>query len=121
MPTMPHVLRSASATQVRLALRYSGLFILTIGCVAAFMIWAANHNPRDGIDERINNPNGPLAATDSRKASRDIEMYYGKTGLLMERWREDLGSLGHGKRLAILILVGVALTSAGCFLVAERL
>ena len=72
-------------------------------------------------DERSDNPSDPLAISDSKKQTRQVEIYYGKTGVLMERWSEDWEILTHGKGLAKSVVVVSSLTAAACFLIATRL
>jgi hypothetical protein len=46
---------------------------------------------------------GAVAPEDSRRYAHDTELYYGKTGLLVEGWKRSLGVLTHGKGLALTI------------------
>jgi|SRR5579872_6126719 len=109
-----------SPNQLRTALNYFGALVLVVGFISAALVWRASERSPEAGDERLS-ATGPLAASDSRKQSREIEIYYGKTGLLMERWREGMEGLSHGKPLAKLIVVVSSITGVGCFLLATRL
>lgn len=110
-----------SSVRLRLMLNYFGALVLLVGFFSAAFIWQAGEKATQlGNDESANTA-GPLAASDSGKQSRQIEIYYGKTGVLMERWREGLKGMSHGKPLAKLIVVVSLITSAGCFFFATRL
>lgn len=113
---MRNPFRQISPARIGLALRLLGVLVLLMGLGSAALIWRAD----DRAAEQLTNPAAPLAASDSRKQSREIEIYYGKTGVLMERWREELGDLTHGKPLAKLIAVFTLIAACGCFYLAER-
>ncbi|MGA2221566.1 MAG: hypothetical protein ABSH21_07290 [Verrucomicrobiia bacterium] len=61
---------------------------------------------------------GTLSVEDSKKASRDVEMYYGKIGFLMVRlsdwWKRP-------ESKAIVLATASTLIAAGCFFAARRL
>ena|SRR5579862_3313619 len=117
---MPNPLRRISPAQLRAVLNYLGVLVPLVGFVSAAIIWHASEGaPTGGQD--ADNPAAPLSASDSRKQSREIEIYYGKTGVLMERWREGLETMSHGKPLAKMILVISSITGVGCLLLATRL
>jgi hypothetical protein len=94
---------------------------LALGCFAAISIWPPPNSPATSADPQFADPAAPLAPSDSRKLSREIEIYYGKTGVLMERWREGLETFTYGKRLALLILVTSSLSAGACFLLSQRI
>lgn len=99
-----------------------GLAILLAGYSAAALVWRA----QDRIDQanagdQTGNDAASLSPLDSRKDTRQLEVYYGKTGLLMEGWTEWAESLTHGKPLAKIIIVLSSATAIGCFLAAGRL
>ncbi len=60
----------------------------------------------------------PLAPEDSRRYTRDVELYYGQTGLLMDKWERWFEQLTHGKPLAWLIGVASVGVAVGFFYVA---
>jgi hypothetical protein len=59
---------------------------------------------------------GTLSPQDSKKSSRDLELYYGKAGMLTIRLRDWLGQ---PETLAIIIAAVSTLAAVGCFLVAD--
>jgi len=111
-------LRSVTPAQLRLALRWAGLGILLFGLGGSAMIWyAEDRAERATAATQTVNPSDPLPLLDSRKQVRQVEMYYGKTGVLAEK----ADALFHGKPLAELIAAGSAIVATGLFLVAARL
>jgi hypothetical protein len=111
-------LRSTSFVRPVSALTWSGIIILVVGLGSAVLIWRA----QDLIDRQneaaqIANPAAQLSLLDSRKQTRDLEMYSGKVGVLMLKAEELL----HGKPLANTIAVGSVITATGLFLLAARL
>jgi hypothetical protein len=111
-------LYSLSIAQLRSTLNWVGVAVLVVGLGSAVLIWRAQDRS-DGENEAAQyaDPSAPLSPLDSRKQVRDVEMYYGKLGVLVEEAEELL----HGKPLAKTIGVVSALTAAGLFLVAARL
>ncbi len=113
---------SISPARLRRVLRGVGLAILVLGLSAAAGVWQTA--PRNGSvpdDNALADPSAPLAISDSGKQSRDVELYYGKTGLLMERWSEMTKTLSHGKPLAKTLVVISSVAALACFLAAARL
>jgi hypothetical protein len=113
---------SITPAGVRTALNFAGAMILLLGLTSAALVW----HSQSGVDlasdeERSADPSRALAIRDSRKQTRQVEIYYGKTGVLMERWSEDLETLTHGKGLAKTIFVTASIAAVACFLVATRL
>ena len=98
-----------------------GAAIVVVGLLSATCLWIAQERidrqsavpPSDAIDQ--------LPVLDSRKQVRELERYYGQSGVLMEELVEWLKSLGHGKRLAATIAVASSVVGAGCFLAAAYL
>lgn len=91
--------------------------ILVIGLGSAVVLWRAQDKlEREEAAARADNPSGPLAPLDSGKHVRDVEIYYGKAGLLMEQADE----LFHGKPLAKTIGISSMLIATGLFLLAAR-
>ena len=112
---------SITPARVRSTLNLIGVLILLTGFGSAALIWRAQDRAgKEGGDE-VTNPGAPLATSDSRKQSREVEIYYGKTGVLLERWSERAESLAHGRPLAKIIAVVSCVTAVGCFFVAGRL
>lgn len=104
--------------RLRALLAGSGAVILLVGLGSGILIWRAQDRlEREIAAAQAANPGAPLPALDSRKYVRDVEIYYGKAGLLMEEAKE----LFHGKPLANTIVVVSVLTAAGLFLLATRL
>jgi hypothetical protein len=112
-----NLLPASTSARLRLALNWSGVVILLGGLGCSVLIWRA----QDGIEReneaaQIANPAAPLPALDSRKHVRDVEIYYGKVGVLLEKADE----LIHGKPLAKTIGIVSIITAIGLFLVASR-
>ena len=105
-----------SPSRIRVMLYVFGLVVLLGGYSSAALIWRA----QDRLDQQNGNYEGPLSALDSRKDSRQIEVFYGKSGLLMEGFLEWAESLTHGKPLAKTIIVLSSVTAIGCFIAAGR-
>jgi hypothetical protein len=112
-------LRRFSPAGKRLALHIAAILILVAGFTAAFIIWPAH--PIDENAKQMANPAMPLAPSDSTKQSRQIEIYYGKTGVLFERWSEDIAALAQGKLLAEAIAFCSALLTLTCAFAASRI
>jgi hypothetical protein len=99
----------------------AGAAILLIGLCCATWIWIA----QDRIDRE--NAGGQddgtdqLAILDSRKEVRDLELYYGKSGVIVQEWSDWLQSLAHGKRLAATVAVASSILGIGCFLAGAHL
>lgn len=82
------------------------------------LIWRAqDQTEREEAAEQAANPSAPLAPLDSRKQVRDVEMYYGQLGVLVEEAEELL----QGKALAKTIAFVSVIMATGLFLVAARL
>lgn len=97
--------------KLRSILVQAGIVIILAGLATAAWIW---HND-DGSEPA--EPPGMLAPMDSRKQVRDVEMYYGRLGLLMEEAKHRL----HGRALAKFIGFACLGTAGGLCLVAARL
>jgi hypothetical protein len=92
--------------------------VLVAGLGSAVLIWRAQDRiDRENEAAESADPAAPLSPLDSRRQVRDVEIYYGKLGVLMEEGEELL----HGKPLAKTIGVVSVLTATGLFLVAARL
>jgi len=86
--------------------------VLVAGLAAATWIWQTQGRQTD-IDPA--SLPGVLSPEDSAKYQRDVEIYYGKVGLLTEKWTRQAAELTHGKPLAELIGVLSIIGAAGCF------
>ena len=103
--------------RLRLALNWSGVIILLGGLGGSVLIWRAQDRiGRENEAAQIANPAAPLPPLDSGKHVRDVEIYYGKVGVLLEKADE----LFQGKTLANTIAVVSLVTAIGLFLVASR-
>ena len=106
--------------KLRSALNWLGLAILLAGLVSAALIWRTSKPDSANPDQERIDPSTPLAPSDSRKQTRQIEIYYGKTGVLAERWREEIERFKSGRALAKLVVVVSLIAAFGCFLLASR-
>ena len=93
-----------------------GLAVLLAGYSGAALAWRA----QDRMDQENAALAGPLAPLDSRTSTRQIEVQYGKMGLLMEGATEWAESLTHGKGLAKTLIVLSSAAAIGCFIAAGR-
>jgi hypothetical protein len=106
-----------SLAQARSALTWLAVVVLVAGLGSAVLIWRAQDRLDREAEAAQADPTAPLLPLDSRRQMRDVEMYYGKLGVLTEEAAELL----HGKPLAKTIGVVSVFTAAGLFLVAGRL
>jgi hypothetical protein len=109
---------SVSLAQARSALNWLAVFVLVAGLGSAVLIWRA----QDRIDceaeaAQAADPASALSPLDSRRHVRDVELYSGQLGVLLEKADELL----HGKGLTKTIGVVSAITATGLFLFAARL
>ena len=114
---IPIWLGSMTSARLRLTLNWSGAVLLMVGLGTAVLIWRAQDRiDRENEAAQIADPQAPLSPLDSRRHIRDVELYSGKVGVLMEEAEELL----HGKPLARTIALASVLTATGLFLVAAR-
>ena len=86
-------------------LRIIGVSVLTLGIVAAGLVyWLGTRNG--------NLNNDPAMLGFNRAAQRQMGQLYGKSGLLIDQWADDLKQPG---TQATLIAVTSVLVAAGCF------
>jgi hypothetical protein len=101
----------------RSLLNYIGVFILMIGMgVAEFIYWRSFHG-HAASDEA----NPLLSQYESRVYQREVQMYVGTFGLIMDQLSRTAATLGEPKPLAITITVLSMLAAGGCFLAASRM
>ena len=108
------------ARRVRV-LRSLGLLILVAGLGSATAIWVAQDRleRRQRAGPALNPAAAPLEPDDSRRYTRDVELYYGKTGLLLDKWQRWFDQATHGKPLAWNLAFMSALSGAGCLFLAR--
>ena len=100
----------------RSLLNYIGIAILMSGMGAGeFIYW------RGLRSERVSDEDLLLTPETSRVYERQVGMYLGTFGLIMDRGSRALAKLKEPKPLAITIFVVSALVAAGCFAMASRL
>jgi len=106
-----------SPTSRRTLLNYIGIFILLAGTgVGEFIYWRSFQGGSGTDDE-----DPLLSQYDSRVYQRDVQMYVGTFGLIMDQWSRAAAKLGEPRPLAITITVLSILTAGGCFMVASRM
>lgn len=86
-------------------LRVAGAVVLLLGLVGAGLAWCRPPAPDD-----------EAGLGDSKVATRQMEVLYGKSGMLMADWMEDLKQPG---TQAVLIAAAAGLIATGCFHVAR--
>ena len=112
-----NLLPASPSARFRSLLNWSGLVIAVLGLGSGVTIWRAQDRiERENEAAQIVNPAAPLPPLDSRKHVRDVEIYYGKVGVLLEKADE----LFHGKPLTKIIGIVSIVTAIGLFLVASR-
>lgn len=101
-------------------LRLVAVTVLIAGLGSAISIWL----DQDRIDRQARTAGTevtqPLSPEDSRRYSRDVQLYYGETGLLVEKWKHWLGELTHGKPLAYTIGISSLVVAIGLLYMADR-
>jgi len=119
-PTIP-----SSSVKQQATLNALGLIVLLVGIGSACIVYWIGQNRHAGRSNRTGTStaggdwkDGTLSLEDSKIASRDIEMYYGKAGVLTVR---ALNWLRRPKTQAILLATVSTLIAFGCFFVARRL
>jgi hypothetical protein len=109
---------SSSSGRIRSTLKLLALVILLSGLGSAASIWLA----QDRVDQqtRAADTTGPLSPEDSRRYTHDVQLYYGETGLLMDKWKRWLKETGRGKGFATALAVASLVVASGVFFVAHR-
>ena len=109
-----------AAGRIHLLLNLLGVIILLSGLGGATSIWLA----QDRIDRQMaaggTDATGPLSPEDSRRYTHDVEMYYGETGMLMDKWERWWERMTHGKPLAETMAVVSLAAAGGLFYFAAR-
>ena len=104
-------------TSRRSLLNYIGIFILLAGMgVGEFIYW---RSLQGGSGTDAEDP--LLSQYDSRVYQRDVRMYVGTFGLIMNQWSRAAAKLGEPRPLAITITVLSMLAAGACFIVASRM
>jgi hypothetical protein len=104
-------------TSRRSLLNYLGVFILLAGMGAGEFIYWRTLQGGSGTDDE----NPLLSQYDSRVYQRDVQMYVGAFGLIMDQWSRAAAKLGEPRPLAIAITVLSMLAAGVCFMLASRM
>ena len=106
-----------SPTSWRSLLKHIGIFILLAGMGVGEFIYLRSLQGSSGTDDAY-----PLLSQyDSRVYQRDVRMYVGTFGLIMNQWSRAAAKLGEPRPLAITITVLSMLAAGGCFMVASSM
>jgi hypothetical protein len=106
-----------SPTSRRSLLNYIGIFILLAGMsVGEFIYW---RSLQGGLGTPDQDP--LISQYDSRVYQRNVQVYVGMFGLIMDQWSRAAAKLGEPRPLAITITVVSMLAAGGCFTVASRM
>jgi hypothetical protein len=107
-----------SPVRLRSCLNWTAIIILLVGLTASLLVLRVeNRAEREMEAAEAANPGAPLPGLDSRKHVRDVEIYYGKLGVLMEEADELL----RGKPLPKMLAIGSLLAASLLFVLAARL
>jgi hypothetical protein len=104
----------------RLRLNLLGAIILIAGLSSAASIWLEQDRIDRQKSARGDNSAEPLSPQDSRRYTHDVELYYGETGMLMEKWKAWFRNMTQRKPLAETIAVGSVGLAAGLFFLGTR-
>ena len=104
----------------RLLLNLLGVGILLTGYCIALFIWQAQNRLDQQQADLASDPAAPLGALDSKKDTRELEVTYGKSGVLMEGASEWFSRMTHGRPLAKNIIVLSSAAAIACFIWAAR-
>jgi hypothetical protein len=97
-----------------------GLIILVGGLASAASIWLAQDRTDKQRSAGGGDTAGPLSPEDSRRYTHDVELYYGQTGLLVEKWKRWWEEWTHGKPLAKVMAVASLIVASGLFYAAAN-
>ncbi len=87
--------------------------VLVTGFICAGWIWATQGSRPDENEIKIR---GTLSPDDSAKYQRQVEIYSGRVGVLVEKWTREAAALSYGKPLAVTVAVGSIVVAGACFL-----
>jgi hypothetical protein len=113
------LLLSPSPARRRLVLNLLGMTILLSGLGSATFIWCEQDQIERQARAAVTSQLGSggmtptLSPEESRRYTHDVEMYYGKTGLLIDKWGRWWDELTHGKPLATTIGIGSLVAGGG--------
>jgi hypothetical protein len=94
--------------------------VLICGLGIATSIWLAQDRADRQASAGATDITGPPSPQDSRRYTHDVELYYGTTGLLMDKWRRWWEAMTHGKPLATTLAVVSLAVAGGCFYLAAN-
>jgi len=95
-----------------------GVLVLLVGLGSAGLVLRLGQKPVASAPATGEWQDSSLALTDSKSATRNIELYGGKVEVLMVRLL-DWGQ--HPEALALLIISGAVVIALGCFGIARHL
>jgi hypothetical protein len=118
-PTIPHPLLKGGPT-----LRTIGAIVFVLGISSAgALLWIGKERSADSSGSQAISTtegdwkDGSLSLEDSKRASRDLEMYNGKVGMLTVKFYQVLQ---RPETPAIIIATISALIASGCFFFAQQ-
>jgi len=112
---------------IRQRLNFIAVALLVAGLTTAALVWQAQDRvdrqnaALQAADAGNVSSAAPLQPADSRKHTRQVEIYYGKMGLVIEQFTDWADGLTHGKPLADTIAVLSLAAAASLFALAKRL
>jgi len=92
-------------------LRITAVMVLLLGIVGEGVVYWRGAHPSDWLDD-------PSVVGYDKAQARQIEIQYGKQGLMVEGWANDLQRPG---TQALIIVVTAALIAGGCLYIARLL
>jgi len=95
-----------------------GLIVLLVGISSAGLIYGSGQKPPTFESTTGEWKDGSLSLTESKTATRNIELYGGKLEVLMVQWQERLQ---HPTSIAIITGAVSVVIALSCFLVAHHL
>jgi hypothetical protein len=116
----PRFFASISPARGRLILHLLGLAVLLAGYSGAALAWRAQGRIDQQNAYLAANDAAQLSTLDSRTGTQQLELQYGKMGVLAAGCAEWIESLAHGRRLAETLVVLSSATAIGCFIAAGR-
>lgn len=96
------------------------VIVLICGLGTASSIWLAQDRTNRKGSAGGTDITGPLFPQDSRRYTHNVELYYGETGLLMDKWKRWWNEMTQGKPLATIIAVASLVMAGGCFYLAAN-